>query len=156
MPGPHCNHEKHESISIGGLPQAAIHAICQVFACYSGLSQSVLYGSRSKGTFRSGSDIDLTLKGDITDQKLLNMYGDLYDLCLPYKIDLSLCLHLDNQALREHIKRVVQVFLWSIQFISWSFRRTSTVKRELMRQFYVSPNYSVRRLGWRRRNPPFN
>ncbi len=96
--------------SVSGLPQAAIHAICQVFACYPGLAQAILYGSRAKGTFRPGSDIDLTLKGEITDQELLNLYGDLDDLCLPYKFDLSLYRQLDNQALLEHIERVGQVF----------------------------------------------
>lgn len=98
------------SASDSGLPLAAIHAICQVFACYPGLTQAVLYGSRAKGTFRPGSDIDLTLKGEITDHELLSLYGDLDDLCLPYKFDLSLYQHLDNQALREHIERVGQVF----------------------------------------------
>lgn len=93
-----------------GLPQAAIYAICQVFACYPGLAQAILYGSRAKGTFRPGSDIDLTLKGEITDQELLSLYGDLDDLCLPYKFDLSLYRQLDNQALYEHIERVGQVF----------------------------------------------
>ena len=96
--------------SVSGLPQAAIHAIYQVFACYPGLAQAILYGSRAKGTFRPGSDIDLTLKGEISDQELLNLYGDLDDLCLPYKFDLSLYRQLDNQALLEHIERVGQVF----------------------------------------------
>ncbi len=98
------------SVIASGLPLATIHAICKVFACYPGLAQAVLYGSRAKGTFRSGSDIDLTLKGEISDQELLNLYGDLDDLCLPYKFDLSLYRQLDNQALLEHIERVGQVF----------------------------------------------
>ncbi|VXB82926.1 Putative nucleotidyltransferase (fragment) [Pseudomonas sp. 8AS] len=99
-----------QSLSDSGLPPAAIHAICQVFACYPGLAQAILYGSRAKGTFRSGSDIDLTLKGEITDQELLSLYGDLDDLCLPYKFDLSLHRQLDNQALLEHIERVGKIF----------------------------------------------
>lgn len=102
--------KRMDSTPDSGLPLAAINAICQVFACYPGLAQAVLYGSRAKGTFRQGSDIDLTLKGEMTDQELLNLYGDLDDLCLPYKFDLSLYRQLDNRALREHIERVGQVF----------------------------------------------
>ena len=92
------------------LPAAAIQAIRQVFERYPGLAQAVLYGSRAKGTFRPGSDIDLTLKGELSDQELLSLYCDLDDLLLPYKFDLSLYRQLDNPALREHIERVGRVF----------------------------------------------
>ena len=47
-----------------GLPAATIGAIQQVFHRYPGIRQAILYGSRAKGNFRPGSDIDLTLKGD--------------------------------------------------------------------------------------------
>jgi predicted nucleotidyltransferase len=98
------------SLPDSGLPAAAIHAICQVFERYPGLAQAVLYGSRAKGTFRPGSDIDLTLKGELSDQELLNLYGDSDDLLLPYKFDLSLYRQLGNPGLLEHIERVGRVF----------------------------------------------
>ena len=47
-----------------GLPAASIKAVQQVFHRYPGIRQAILYGSRAKGNFRPGSDIDLTLKGD--------------------------------------------------------------------------------------------
>ena len=98
------------SLPDSGLPVAAIHAICQVFERYPGLAQAAFYGSRAKGTFRPGSDIDLTLKGELSDQELLNLYGDLDDLLLPYKFDLSLHRRLGNPGLLEHIERVGRVF----------------------------------------------
>jgi uncharacterized protein len=98
-----------DSLPSNGLPVAAIDAICRVFKRYPTLAQAVLYGSRAKGTFRPGSDIDLTLKGELSDQELLNLYGELDDLLLPYKFDLSLYRQLDNPALLEHIECVGRV-----------------------------------------------
>jgi uncharacterized protein len=98
-----------DSLPSNGLPVAVIDAICRVFKRYPTLAQAVLYGSRAKGTFRPGSDIDLTLKGELSDQELLNLYGELDDLLLPYKFDLSLYRQLDNPALLEHIECVGRV-----------------------------------------------
>lgn len=46
-----------------GLPPQAVESIRQVLGRFPGIEQAVLYGSRAKGNFRTGSDIDLTLKG---------------------------------------------------------------------------------------------
>ena len=52
-----------------GLPESAIEAIRRVLAKCPGIEKVVIYGSRAKGTFRPGSDIDLALYGDISDRK---------------------------------------------------------------------------------------
>jgi predicted nucleotidyltransferase len=93
-----------------GLPTASINAIRRVFHRYPAIQQAVLYGSRAKGNFRPGSDIDLTLKGELSYQELLRIERELDDLLLPYKIDLSLYRQLDNPALLEHIDRVGKLF----------------------------------------------
>jgi len=93
-----------------GLPAASIKAIQRVFHRYPGIQQVVLYGSRAKGNFRPGSDIDFTLKGELSYQELLRIARELDDLLLPYKIDLSLYQQLDNPALIEHIDRMGKLF----------------------------------------------
>ncbi|WP_442762968.1 nucleotidyltransferase domain-containing protein, partial [Malikia spinosa] len=45
-----------------GLPAHAVQAIQQVLAACPAVEQAVLYGSRAKGNYKRGSDIDLTLK----------------------------------------------------------------------------------------------
>jgi type I restriction enzyme S subunit len=71
----------------------------------------VLYGSRAKGTFKPGSDIDLTLIGDgLASQELAAIDEELDDLLLPYQIDLSIFDQLDHVKLHEHIERVGKVF----------------------------------------------
>ncbi len=94
-----------------GLPVDAVAAIQRVLAGCPAVEQAVLYGSRAKGNYKSGSDIDLSLKGDtLTYRDLLRLMDDLDDLLLPYMIDLSIYAQIDNPALREHIDRVGVVF----------------------------------------------
>lgn len=81
-----------------------------VFAQYPGIQEVILYGSRAKGNFRSNSDIDLTIFGDLDWQTFTQLESELDDLLLPYKIDLSLFAHLENTQLIEHIQRVGKVF----------------------------------------------
>ena len=71
----------------------------------------MLYGSRAKGNFKPGSDIDLTLFGpDINGDVLADIANALDDLLLPLVIDLSVYSMLDNQELIDHIDRVGVVF----------------------------------------------
>ena len=94
-----------------GLSDATVAQICGVFARFPGVEKAVLYGSRAKGNFKPGSDIDLTLFGDrLTSRELGAIAEELDDLLLPYQIDLSLFHQLDHAKLREHIERVGQVF----------------------------------------------
>jgi predicted nucleotidyltransferase len=90
-----------------GLPPAAVASILQVLHGYPQIERIVLYGSRAKGNFRPGSDIDLCLVAPALGLRdLLEIDGRLDDLLLPWKIDLSLRHQIDNPELLEHIDRV--------------------------------------------------
>lgn len=94
-----------------GLKDIHIKVIQSVFSNYSNVDIAVLYGSRAKGDYRTGSDIDLTLKGDdLNLSTLLRIENELDDLLLPYKIDLSIFHKIENPDLVEHINRVGIVF----------------------------------------------
>jgi predicted nucleotidyltransferase len=94
-----------------GLKTSTIEAIQQVFAQYPDLEKATLYGSRAKGNYRPGSDIDLTLEGERLDLNTLHKIEDAIDeLLLPYKMDLSLLSHVGNVELLDHIKRVGMTF----------------------------------------------
>lgn len=94
-----------------GLTNKDIKAINSVFEANPEIEQVILYGSRAMGTFRNGSDIDLTLKGeDIDLSKQLRIENQLDDLLLPYKMDISTINKIENQDLLEHIKKVGKVF----------------------------------------------
>lgn len=94
-----------------GLPTHTVEIINAVFAQFPAVEKAILYGSRAKGTYRPGSDIDLVLLGSTLDLKtLFRIETELDDLLLPYTIDLSIFEHIDNPNLVDHIKRVGKVF----------------------------------------------
>ena len=94
-----------------GLSEATVEKICSVFAGYPAIEKAVLYGSRAKGNFKAGSDIDLTLYGVSLSGDLRSTIAcTLDDLLLPYTIDLSLFDTLNNAELKGHIERVGVLF----------------------------------------------
>ena len=94
-----------------GLAPEAIARIHSVFVRFPAVEKAILYGSRAKGNFKTGSDIDLTLHGEkLTTQELGVIADELDELLLPYTIDLSIFHLIDSSELREHIERVGQVF----------------------------------------------
>ncbi len=101
---------KHQSVRFG-LRAATIDKICTVLAKHQRIEKAVIYGSRAKGNYKPGSDIDLTLYGqNLTRDDLATVMDELDDLLLPYSIDLSLFDELNHAKLREHIERVGLVF----------------------------------------------
>ena len=90
-----------------GLKEATIEKICAVLARYPQVEKAVLYGSRAKGNYKTGSDIDLTLCGgaDLTLRVLYRITDELDDLLLPYTIDLSILSHISDPDVIEHIQR---------------------------------------------------
>lgn len=95
-----------EAVEIG-LEEKTLKAIRRVFSSHFSVHKAILYGSRAKGNYRPGSDIDLTLSGDgLLPDVLYKLDRELDDLLLPYTFDLSLLSEIDNQNLLEHIKRV--------------------------------------------------
>lgn len=90
-----------------GLPANVLEGLRHVFSKYQEIETVVLYGSRALGTFRPNSDIDLTLTGKALSLSiLLKISGDIDDLLLPYKVDLSIKDQIDNPQLIAHIDRV--------------------------------------------------
>ena len=87
-----------------GLKDTHIKKLHSVFSHYSAIEKVILYGSRAKGDYRNGSDIDLCLVGKTLDfQNLLKIEKDVDDLLLPYNIDLSIYHRIDHADLIEHI-----------------------------------------------------
>ena len=94
-----------------GLSDRTFSTLNSIFLKYSGIKHAVLYGSRAKGKYRNGSDIDLSLKTDdtFTRSDLLHIAGDFDDSDLPYFVDVSIYDKLSNPDLKAHIDRVGKV-----------------------------------------------
>ncbi|MCM2353293.1 MAG: nucleotidyltransferase domain-containing protein [Pseudobdellovibrio sp.] len=94
-----------------GLDENTQNKIIHVLMKHKDIEKAVLYGSRAKGNYKPGSDIDLTLFApDMSLSDMLKVENEIDDLFLVYKMDLSLFHQIDNPALLEHIQRVGQVF----------------------------------------------
>lgn len=89
-----------------GLPERTIQKLCEVFSHYPEVEKVVLYGSRARGTYKNGSDIDLTLWGaELSHSVLSRIDSELDDLLLPYMIDLSNFSQIENPAMIQQIQR---------------------------------------------------
>lgn len=94
-----------------GLPAYSVDQLREVFRAWPQIDRVILYGSRAKGSYRTGSDIDLCILGEtLSLPDLLAIESRIDDLLLPWKVDLSLFHKIDNPALLEHIQRVGVVF----------------------------------------------
>ena len=114
-----------------GLSDATIEKIRSVFARHPQVEKAVLYGSRAKGTFRNGSDIDLTLFGDGLTHELFSLISrELDDLLLPYSFDLSLFAHIRDADVIDHIRRVGVVFYEKPAAASDAARKLSVVEEK--------------------------
>ncbi|MFZ5820733.1 MAG: nucleotidyltransferase domain-containing protein [Chloroflexota bacterium] len=95
-----------------GLKENTIHKICTVLSHYPQVDKAILYGSRAKGNYKNGSDIDLTLQGGpgLTLNVLYKIMDELDDLLLPYTIDLSIFDQISDPDVVEHIQRAGVTF----------------------------------------------
>ena len=94
-----------------GLPQATRRKLCDVFSRHPGILKVLVYGSRAKGNYRPGSDIDLSLQCESLETSLpfaefLQIQDEIDDLMLPYSVDLLQFGQLVNPELLDHINRV--------------------------------------------------
>lgn len=94
---------RHES----GLPRQVIEQLLAVFSEYPEIQSICLFGSRAKGNYRPGSDIDLCLDAPaLSAKRRLQLENRIENLLLPWRVDLVLHHEIDLPALREHIQRV--------------------------------------------------
>lgn len=102
-----------------GLKETTIQKLCGVFAKYPQVTKAVLYGSRAKGNYKNGSDIDLTLHGDadLTLNVMYKILDEIDDLLLPYTIDLSIYRTLSDPDFIDHIQRVGVTFYDKSEYI---------------------------------------
>ncbi len=72
------------------------------------IEKTLMYGSRAKGNYKTGSDIDITLigKGLTLTDTIYPLRDRLRKLYLPYKFDISIFNQLDEGDVIEHVLRV--------------------------------------------------
>ncbi len=95
-----------------GLSVDTLRRIKKVFSKFPKIQKVILYGSRAKGNYKKGSDIDITLigKGLTLENTVYPLMEELDELYLPYKFDISIFNQLEDSDLIDHILRVGKTF----------------------------------------------
>lgn len=91
---------------IPGISESYSKAILNIFGILPQGSVVLLFGSRAKGNYREGSDIDFAIKCSGFTPELKSLIIDSYDeLYLPWKIDLIHYDGIQEPTLEDHINR---------------------------------------------------
>jgi predicted nucleotidyltransferase len=89
--------------------------ITSVIGKYIDVEEAVIFGSRAKGNFKNGSDVDIVLKGkNISRDTVLSISGELNEeTVLPYHFDILNYSTIQNEELVKHIQRVGKIIYTS-------------------------------------------
>ena len=94
-----------------GLSETVIKELQEVFRHHANIEKVLIFGSRSKGNYRAGSDIDLAVIGkDVDYNQLLDIICEIEDLELLYSVDLLDYQKKKGTPIGDHIDRVGQIF----------------------------------------------
>ena len=94
-----------------GLSDTVIKELQGVFRRHANIQRVLIFGSRSKGNYREGSDVDLAVVGTGIDyNQLLDIMCQIDDLELLYSVDLLDYSKNKGTPIGDHIDRVGQVF----------------------------------------------
>ena len=74
-----------------------------IYRNVSGINKVSLYGSRSTGKYKSNSDIDLVLYGNIDEANADRLRTCFYESLLPYKVDITIYQHITLFFLKHNI-----------------------------------------------------
>lgn len=96
---------------IFGLKEFELNYIIDTIKKFEEIEKAVIFGSRAKGNFKPGSDVDISIYGeDITFDTISALHSMLEEKGpLPYFFDIVDYTHLKHMKLKEHIDRVGKV-----------------------------------------------
>ena len=91
-----------------GLLDVDIEIIMQVLRKHPKVERAFIFGSRAKGNFKNGSDVDIALKGTDLDFDTISQvsYWLNEETNMPYRFDVLNYESINEPKLQEHIDRV--------------------------------------------------
>ncbi|NMF86509.1 nucleotidyltransferase domain-containing protein [Nodosilinea sp. P-1105] len=91
-----------------GLLDSDLQHIADAIQTFDQIAEVVLFGSRAKGNYKPGSDVDLAIKGDRVTPRTVAALADCLneEKPLPYFFDMVHYDSLDCAQLKDHIDRV--------------------------------------------------
>jgi predicted nucleotidyltransferase len=91
-----------------GLSENDLAAMTDVLSQFSSVYQALIFGSRAKGNYKPGSDVDLVVKGDSLSFDDITRIGYLLneETMMPYRFDVLHYETITAPELVDHIDRV--------------------------------------------------
>ena len=95
-----------------GISDNSFKLLVDTLAEFDCIDSAVIFGSRAKGDFKKGSDIDIAVFGDrLTEKDVMTLEGKLNEtIPIPYCVDVVATKFIDHENLIDHIERVGIVF----------------------------------------------
>lgn len=94
-----------------GISDKTYSKLLDTFSRFPEIKEVFIFGSRAKGSYKNGSDIDLAVKGENISPGLILKLKGLFNerLSIPYKVDVIGYDYLTHLGLKEHIQRIGRV-----------------------------------------------
>ena len=96
-----------------GLQAGDLPHIVSVLKDFAEIKKAVVFGSRAKGNYKTGSDVDIAVFGeDVSFSTIARLHSRLEEEGpLPYFFDIVDYTHSEHRELKEHIDRVGIIIL---------------------------------------------
>ncbi len=94
-----------------GLIDSDLVFLSNLFQKYTSIDEVIIFGSRAKGNYKNGSDVDLAIKSQSIGNEELNAMDDALNenSNLPYKFDIVHYEKIQTPELKDHIDRVGKI-----------------------------------------------
>ena len=90
-----------------GLSDRDIQTLFEILVKYPEVEEVHVFGSRAKGNFHKGSDIDLVIMNkDVSAKLIQRLLSDFKESTLPYFVDVINYQTTKHSQLKEHIDKV--------------------------------------------------
>ncbi len=88
-----------------GLPERTVNELLEYFKSKPEIEKVIVYGSRAKGNFKNGSDIDFAVWTDDKSAYELRIEAELDDLETPYMFDVTDYKNLSHEGMKNNINK---------------------------------------------------
>jgi uncharacterized protein len=91
-----------------GLKERDLEDIISILQQQPQVESAVIFGSRAKGNYKNGSDVDIALRGDLVNLQVISQISYLLneETFMPYKFDIVNYNSIQNNDLVKHIDSI--------------------------------------------------
>ena len=90
-----------------GLKEGILDSIVNILKQYKEIERASIFGSRARGDYKSTSDIDIVIYGDLVTNTInTKVFFEIEELYIPFKVDLINYNTLDNKnKIKDNIEK---------------------------------------------------